>query len=112
MSKSSETGAAGPETSEGGRLAGKVAVVTGSSRGIGRAIARALALEGAAVAIHYCRGEEQAASLAREVEERGGRARIIQGDPSRPEECHKVFNLAPRALGAVDILLHNARGNP
>src|SRR5256885_8097509 len=98
MSKSSETSAAGPETTEGGRLAGKGAVVTGSSRGIGRAIARALALEGAALAVHYCRGEEQAASLAREVEERGGPARLIQGALARPEECHKVLTHAARDL--------------
>jgi NAD(P)-dependent dehydrogenase (short-subunit alcohol dehydrogenase family) len=112
MSKGSEMSAAGgPSTTEGARLAGKVAVVTGSSRGIGRAIARSLAAEGASLAIHYCRGEEQAASLARELEERGGRARIIQGDLSRPEECHKVLALAARDLGAVDILVNNAGVN-
>src|SRR5438105_13416234 len=93
-----ETSAAGPGTTEGVRLAGKVTVVTGSSRGTGRAIARALALEGAALAIHYCRGAEQTASLARGVEERGGGARILQGDVPRPEECHRVWPHAARDL--------------
>jgi len=108
MSRRPETDEASPQAGETRRLAGKVSVVTGSSRGIGRAIARALAFEGAALAVHYCRGEEQAASLAREVEERGGRARMIQGDLSRPEECHKVMAIAARDLGAVDILVNNA----
>jgi NAD(P)-dependent dehydrogenase (short-subunit alcohol dehydrogenase family) len=108
MGRRPETDEAAPQPGENARLAGKVAVVTGASRGIGRAIARALALEGAALAIHYCRGEEQAGSLAREVEERGGRARMIQGDLSRPEECYKVMSIAARDLGAVDILVNNA----
>jgi acetoacetyl-CoA reductase len=111
MGKSAETSGAGAQGVQPARLAGKVAVVTGSSRGIGRAIARALALEGAALAVHYLRGEEQAASLAREVEERGGHARIIQGDLSRPEECYKVLANAARDLGAVDILVNNAGVN-
>jgi NAD(P)-dependent dehydrogenase (short-subunit alcohol dehydrogenase family) len=78
-----EPNAAAPEPGEQKRLEGKVAVVTGSSRGIGRAIARALAAEGASIAVHYRRGEDQAASLAREAE----------------------------AYGAVDILVNNAGVN-
>jgi len=90
------------------RLLGKVAVVTGSSRGIGRAIARALAAEGAAVAVHYCRGEDQAASLTKEIESQGGKALLVQGDLSRPEDCHKVLQAAARDLGQVEILINNA----
>ena len=78
------------------RLQGRVAVVTGSSRGIGRAIARVLASEGASIAVHYCRGEDQAASLATEIENLGSKARLVQGDLGRPEDCHKVLTLAAR----------------
>ncbi|HEX4382917.1 MAG TPA: SDR family NAD(P)-dependent oxidoreductase, partial [Myxococcales bacterium] len=65
-------------------MVGKVAVVTGSSRGIGKAIAKSLAAEGATMAIHYCRGREQAAELAGELEKNGTRVGIFQADVSRP----------------------------
>jgi NAD(P)-dependent dehydrogenase (short-subunit alcohol dehydrogenase family) len=99
---------AAPDSGEQKRLEGKVAVVTGSSRGIGRAIARALAAEGAAIAVHYRRGEDQAASLAREAEACGVKARLVQGDLSKPEDCYRVVAVAARELGAVDILVNNA----
>ena len=93
------------------RLSGKVAVVTGSSRGIGKAIARALASEGATLAVHYCRGREQADQLAAEVERGGCRVGVFQADVSRPEDCHKLIDQAARQLGPVDILVNNAGMN-
>jgi NAD(P)-dependent dehydrogenase (short-subunit alcohol dehydrogenase family) len=93
------------------RLAGKVAVVTGSSRGIGKAIARALAAEGATMAVHYCRGREQADELAAEFERNGNRVAVFQADVARPEDCHKLIEKAARQLGPVDILVNNAGVN-
>ena len=90
------------------RLAGKVAVVTGSSRGIGRAIAKALAAEGATMGVHYCRGREQADQLAAEFERGGNRVGVFQADVSRPEECHRLLEQAAKQLGPVDILVNNA----
>ncbi|HEY4770812.1 MAG TPA: SDR family NAD(P)-dependent oxidoreductase, partial [Myxococcales bacterium] len=93
------------------RLAGKVAVVTGSSRGIGKAIARALAAEGAALAVHYCRGREQADELAAEFERSGCRVGVFHADVARPEDCHKLLEQAARQLGPVDVLVNNAGVN-
>jgi acetoacetyl-CoA reductase len=93
------------------RLLGKVAVVTGSSRGIGKAIAKSLAAEGATMAIHYCRGRDQAVELASEFEKNGTRVGIFQADVSRPEECHRLLEQAGRQLGQVDILVNNAGMN-
>jgi len=90
------------------RLAGKVAVVTGSSRGIGRAIAKALAAEGATLAVHYCRGREQADQLAGEFEKSGNRVGVFQADVARPEECHRLLEQIARQLGPVDVLVNNA----
>ena len=90
------------------RLAGKVAVVTGSSRGIGKAIARSLAAEGASLAVHYCKGGEAAELIAEEVRTAGGRAHAIQADLLRPEDCHRLLEMAAKELGPVDILVNNA----
>ena len=90
------------------RLAGKVAVVTGSSRGIGRAIAKALAAEGATLAVHYCRGEQPAAELADELIKAGGKALAFQADLARPEDCHRLLQVAAQKLGPIDILVNNA----
>ena len=90
------------------RLAGKVAVVTGSSRGIGKAIAKALAAEGASMAVHFCRGREPADALAAEFERSGNRVGVFQADVSRPEDCHKLMEQVSRQLGPVEILVNNA----
>jgi acetoacetyl-CoA reductase len=90
------------------RLKGRVAVVTGSSRGIGRSIARVLGDEGAAIAVHYCLGAEQAETLAQEMDVRGTPVRVLQADLSRPEDCHRLLERAARELGPVDILVNNA----
>jgi acetoacetyl-CoA reductase len=90
------------------RLKGRVAVVTGSSRGIGRSIARVLGDEGAAIAVHYCMGAEQAESLAQEMDVRGTQVRVLQADLSRPEDCHRLLDRAARELGPVDILVNYA----
>ena len=92
----------------GRRLAGRVALITGSSRGIGKAIARALAAEGASVAVHCVRGIENAAGLADEIAKDGGTARVFQGDVSRPEDCQRIVQMAAQELGPVDILVNNA----
>ena len=93
------------------RLAGKVAVVTGSSRGIGKAIARALAAEGATLGVHYCRGREQADQLAGEFERGGCRVGVFQADVAKPEDCHRMLEQAAKQLGPVDILVNNAGVN-
>jgi 3-oxoacyl-[acyl-carrier protein] reductase len=90
------------------RLAGKVAVVTGSSRGIGKAIVKALAAEGAIVAVHYVRGRDPADQLAGELERAGTRASVFHADVARPEDCHKLLEQAAKQLGPVDILVNNA----
>jgi len=96
------------EASTQKRLSNKVALVTGSSRGIGRAIAKALAAEGATMAVHYCRGREQADALAGEFERGGNRVGIFQADVSRPEDCYRLLEQAAKQLGPVEILVNNA----
>jgi NAD(P)-dependent dehydrogenase (short-subunit alcohol dehydrogenase family) len=93
------------------RLIGKVAIVTGSSRGIGKAIAKSLALEGATVGIHYLRGREQADQVAGDIERAGARVGVFQADVSRPEECHRLVEQAAKRLGQIDILVNNAGMN-
>jgi 3-oxoacyl-[acyl-carrier protein] reductase len=89
-------------------LAGKVAVVTGASKGIGAGIARALAAEGAAVVVNYAATRTGAEQTVREITERGGRARAIQADISRGEDIERLFALTLEAFGRVDILVNNA----
>jgi NAD(P)-dependent dehydrogenase (short-subunit alcohol dehydrogenase family) len=93
------------------RLSGKVAIVTGSSRGIGKAIAKALAAEGTTLAIHYHRSRDGADQLAAEIERGSGRVGVFQADVSKPEDCHRLIEQASKRLGPVDILVNNAGMN-
>jgi 3-oxoacyl-[acyl-carrier protein] reductase len=92
-----------------GWLAGKVALVTGASRGIGAAIARTLGGHGAAVAVNYVHSPERAAQVVADIEAAGGRAIAVQGDVSDAAEAERVVREA-QGLGEVDVLVCNAFG--
>jgi 3-oxoacyl-[acyl-carrier protein] reductase len=89
-------------------LAGKRALVTGASRGIGAAIALALADKGADVAITYERSAESAAQVVRTIEEKGQKAVAIQADSADPAAIQRSVDEAASALGGLDILVNNA----
>lgn len=89
-------------------LEGKIAVVTGASRGIGRAVARRLASEGATVIINYNGSREKAEETLREIEETGGRGAIEQCDVSDFEQCREFIQKVIKEYGALDILVNNA----
>jgi 3-oxoacyl-[acyl-carrier protein] reductase len=90
------------------RLKGKVAVVTGASRGIGRAVAAEFARQGAAVVVNYARGEAQAEALAASIQGQGGRAVASRADVSDKAQVEAMFERALCAYGRVDILVNNA----
>lgn len=89
-------------------LEGKVALVTGGSRGIGRGIALALAGEGAAVVVNYVADETAAREVAEDIKSLGGRATAVQADVAGPEGAAALFDAAEAAFGTVAILVNNA----
>jgi glucose 1-dehydrogenase len=93
-----------------GRLAGKVALVTGAARtgGIGRAIALALAREGADVAVNDVGRKDEADEVARMVRDLGRRAAVILADVTRVSECRRIVAETVKAFGRVDVLVNNA----
>jgi len=91
-----------------GRLQGKVAVVTGASRGIGRAIAVRFAQEGASVVVNFLADVEAADELTKMIEAGGGRAIAVQADVASKAEVHDLFKTALDRFGPVDILVNNA----
>lgn len=90
-------------------LKGKHALITGSSRGIGRGIALKLAEKGANVAIHYYQNEAAAKDTLAKVRERGSKGFIVQADVSHPEEIGRIFHRAKAEFGTLDIFVNNAR---
>lgn len=91
-----------------GGVAGRVALVTGGSRGIGRAAALALAARGAAVAVNYVRNEEAAKSFLDEVKNTASRCVTVRADVSRSGEVSRMVEKVVSTLGEVDILVNNA----
>jgi 3-oxoacyl-[acyl-carrier protein] reductase len=92
-------------------LTGKVALVTGGSRGIGASISRQLAGQGAAVAINYNKSAAEAEALVREISAAGGRAIAVQGDVRLPEDTERIAQQAVDGLGRLDVLVNNAGFN-
>ena len=91
-----------------GKLTGKVAVVTGASRGIGAAIAERLAADGASVAINYAASKEDAEALAERIRGSGGKATAIQADIGNPSQAKALVDAAVKEFGRLDILVNNA----
>ncbi|MDQ6831771.1 MAG: SDR family oxidoreductase [Chloroflexota bacterium] len=91
-----------------GRLANKVAIVTGSDSGIGRAIAIRFAQEGAAVTINYHSNAQNAGEVKEQIEKDGGKATVIQGDVSTAADVQKMIEGTVQAFGGLDILVNNA----
>ena len=91
-----------------GKLVGKVAVVTGASKGIGAAIAKALAAEGAAVVVNYASSRGGADRIVAEINGDGGRAIAVQANIARKEDIERLFAETKKAFGALDILINNA----
>jgi acetoacetyl-CoA reductase len=89
----------------------KVAIVTGSSRGLGRAIARELACHGAKVTINYYQHKELAEELLRELQERGCEAICVQAGVAHPDEVQRLVEATLEAFGGIDILVNNAGVN-
>jgi 3-oxoacyl-[acyl-carrier protein] reductase len=90
------------------KLKGKVAVVTGASKGIGAGIARQLAADGAAVVVNYASSKEGANRVVADIVAKGGRAMAVQADMSKEGDIRRLFAEAREAFGRLDILVNNA----
>jgi 3-oxoacyl-[acyl-carrier protein] reductase len=91
-----------------GELTGKVAIVTGASKGIGAGIARALGKAGAAVVVNYASSKEGADSVVKEIRQGGGKSIAVQGDVAKASDVQRLFAETKKAFGALDILVNNA----
>ena len=86
----------------------RVALITGASGGIGKAAAERLAREGHAIVVHYAGGKERAEEVAQAVRDAGGQAVIAAGDVADEHAMTEVFDLAERAFGGIDVVVHSA----
>src|ERR1700757_3309796 len=90
------------------KLNGKVAVVTGASKGIGAGIAKELATEGASVVVNYASSKEDAEKVVAQITKAGGKAIAVGGSVAKAAEIEKLFAETKKAYGKVDILVNNA----
>jgi 3-oxoacyl-[acyl-carrier protein] reductase len=90
------------------KLAGKVAVVTGASKGIGAAIAKSLASEGASVVVNYASSKSGADAVVADITAAGGRAVAVHGDVSKAAEAQGIIDSAVKNFGRLDILVNNS----
>ena len=90
------------------KLAGKVAVVTGASKGIGAGTARALGAAGAAVVVNYASDRNGAQRVVADIEEKGGKAIAVKADVSKPADVRRLFDDTKKTFGRLDILVNNA----
>src|SRR5437667_405181 len=93
-----------------GKLNGKVAVVTGGSKGIGAGIAKQFAAEGAAVVVNYASSKTDADKVVDEIAKRSGKAIAVQGSVAKKTDVAQLFAAAKKAFGKIDILVNNAGG--
>ena len=90
------------------KLSGKVAIVTGASKGIGASIAEHLAAEGASVVVNYASSKSGADKVVGNITAKGGKAIAVQGDVSKPEDVKRLFAETKSAYGKLDVLVNNA----
>lgn len=90
------------------QLTGKVAIVTGGSKGIGASIARHIAAEGAAVVVNYVTGKNDADRVVNEITKSGGRALAVQANLAKPADISHLFEQTKKNFGRIDILVNNA----
>src|SRR5882724_11975378 len=90
------------------KLTGKVAVVTGASKGIGAGIAKSFAAEGASVVVNYASSKEDADRVVAEITKQGGKAVAVQGDVSKLSDVQRIFAETKKAFGRLDVLVNNA----
>jgi 3-oxoacyl-[acyl-carrier protein] reductase len=91
-----------------GKLNGKVAVVTGASKGIGAGIAKEFGAEGASVIVNYASAKQDADRVVDEISKRGGKAIAVQGNVAKKSEVERLLSEAAKAFGKIDILVNNA----